>query len=489
MVSNKTLNILLVDDDPEIAQAVVNYLPPEQYRVEVVGDGADVMPVMRQFTPDVVLLDVNLPSMSGLELLRLIKDESPRVPVIIVSGYVSTGNAIDAMKEGAFDYLTKPFRLQKLERTIARAVGQLPEQTVMADDDVPLTDDQIIGKSPEIVEVAKVIGQVAQTDAPVLVIGETGTGKELVARVVHRNSNRRNKPFVTINCASTSEEILEAELFGQGPGGAGSGQGARVGRFEQANGGTVFLDEVSDLSIHAQSKLLGILQEGMFQRLNDDQMVNVDVRIVAATNRSLVDLMKEGQFRVDLFYRLKVISLFLPPLRERRSDIELLADFYIKKYSRKTGRPVKQLSPNALERLTKHHWPGNIRELENAIHTAVVLSKENELLPEDFPMVGGTAPTFNADLDNMRDNYRSLFKNVIDSVFDKMLTNSEGRIHNILTDALEQSLVEAALEATDNNQVRAAQLLGISRNTLRERMRRFDLSSVAAMDESIRIHA
>lgn len=489
MTSDKTLNILLVDDDPEIAQAVVNYLPPEQYRVEVVGDGAHVMRAMRQLVPDVILLDVNLPSMSGLELLRHIKDESPRVPVIIVSGYVSTGNAIDAMKEGAFDYLTKPFRLQKLERTIARAVGQLPSPSVLADDDVPLTDDQIIGKSPEIVEVAKVIGQVSDTDAPVLVIGETGTGKELVARVVHRNSSRRDKPFVTINCASTSEELLEAELFGQGSSTFGSGQGPRIGRFEQANGGTVFLDEVSDLSIHAQSKLLRILQEGKFERLNDDQTVSVDVRVVAATNRSLVDLMKEGLFRVDLFYRLKVISLFLPPLRERRADIELLADFYIKKYSRKTGRPVKQLSASAMERLAKHHWPGNIRELENAIHTAVVLSKENELLPEDFPMVAGTSPSVGNALDNMRDNYQSLFRSVVESVFDKMMTSSEGRIHNLLTDALEQSLVEAALEATEQNQVRAAQLLGISRNTLRERMRRFDLSAVASVDETVRINA
>lgn len=479
----RQINILLVDDDPEIAQAVVNYLSPAEFRVEVVGDGDAVMPTFATFQPDVVLLDVNLPSKSGLELLRLIKNEQPNLPIIIVSGFVSTENAIEAMREGAFEYLTKPFRLQKLERTIAKAVGQNPMPTVRADDDVPLSDDQIIGKSPEIVEVAKIIGQVASTDAPVLVVGETGTGKELIARVIHRNSNRKDKPFIIINCASTSEALLEAELFGQEPGGPENDRTHKIGKFEQADGGTVFLDEVSDLSIGAQSKLLRVLQEGRFERVNGGHGVETNVRVVAATNRSLVDLMKEGRFRVDLYYRLKVISLFLPPLRERRADIQLLAEFHIKKYALQTGRPAKPLSTEALEHLTRYPWPGNIRELENAVHTAVVLSRESELLREDFPMIGEVGPALPIDLDDSSRDYQYLLRQTIESVFDRLVASADGKIHAILTDALEQALVEAALAATDNNQVRAAQLLGISRNTLRDRMRRFDLTAQATMPE------
>lgn len=468
-------NILLVDDDPEVAQAVVNYLSPDQYRVEVVGDGALVMDAVRRLKPDLILLDVNLPSVTGLELLRSIKEEAGEIPIIIVSGYVSTGNAIDAMKDGAFEYLTKPFRLEKLEQTIVRALGQRPLPPVMADTDVPLTDDQIIGKSPEIVEIAKIVGRVAHSDAPVLVIGETGTGKEMIARAIHRSSKRADKPFVVINCAATSEAFLESELFGHEPGAFAGELSHKIGKFEQADGGTVFLDEVSDLSVHAQSKLLRVLQEGKFERLNGDQTLRVDVRVIAATNQGLVDHMKEGHFRVDLFYQLKVVSLFLPPLRERRADIALLAEFFIKKYARKTGRAPKPLSESAHDRLMKYAWPGNIRELENAIHTAVVLSKESDLLSDDFPMIADTRQIIPIDSEKLQDDCQELLRQAVGPVFQKISATCDGRVHTVFTDALEQTLIEAALAETGNNQVQAAQLLGISRNTLRERVKRFDL--------------
>jgi two-component system nitrogen regulation response regulator GlnG len=467
--------ILLVDDDPEVAQAVVNYLPPEKYHVVVVDDGAEVMSAVRRTRPNLILLDVNLPNITGLELLKQIKEEVGDIPIIIVSGYVSTGNAIDAMKDGAFEYLTKPFRLEKLEHTIVRALGQAPASAVRADNDVPLDDDQIIGKSPEIVEIAKIVGRIADSDAPVLVVGETGTGKETVARSVHRNSKRRHGPFVVINCAATSEALLESELFGQDPAGNPSDQAPHIGKFEQADGGTVFLDEVSDLSVRAQSKLLRVLHEGRFERLNGSQTLQVDVRVIAATNRSLVERMKEGQFRVDLFYLLKVVSLFLPPLRERRADIELLAEYFIRKYAARTGRPPKALSQQARDGLLRYSWPGNIRELENAIHTAVVLSKEQELLRDDFPMINEQIENLPIDLENARENYRSLFERIIGPGFDQIAAACGGQVYAILTDAFEQTLIQAALNATDNNQVQAAQLLGISRNTLRERMKRFDL--------------
>ncbi len=473
------LNVLLVDDDPEIAQAVRTFLPPERYQVEIVVDGARVMDAVKGFQPDLVLLDVHLPSVSGLELLRQIKTEVSRVPVVIISGYVSTGNAIEAMKEGAFEYLTKPFRLEQLEKTIARAVGQIAPKTVIADDDVPLTEGQIIGKSPEIVHVAKIIGQIAGTEAPVLVMGETGTGKELVARAIHRNSPRSTQPFVIVNCASTEEVTLESELFGQDRPVSSPSFLRHPGRFEQANGGTVFLDEVADLSLQIQSKLLRLLQEQTIDRGQGLETAPIDIRIIAATNRSLVDLMKEGRFRVDLFYRLKVISLFLPPLRERRADIPLLSDFFIKKYSRASGCQPKPLSEGARQCLARHAWPGNVRELENVIHTAVVLSKEHELLPEDFPMIQGSAATIAWAREQPREDYLELFRQTLAPAFEHILSCSEGHVHGELTDALEQVLVETALECTGNNQVRSAQLLGISRNTLRDRLKKFELSAPA----------
>ena len=469
-------NLLLVDDDPEIAQAVVNFLPSDRYRIEVIGDGARALEAARGFKPDIILLDVHLPGVSGLDLLRQLKREAPDIPIVIVSGYVSTGNAIEAMKDGAYEYLTKPFRFDQLERTIARAIGAPAHHVVTTDTDVPLTDDQIIGKSPEIVQVAKTIGQVAGSDAPVLVMGETGTGKELVARVIHRNSDRRNRPFVTINCASSDDTLLEADLFGYERGTIPS-QPRKAGRFEHADGGTVFLDEVADLPLIMQSKLLRILQQQTFERMNGDEAVSVDVRVIAATNHSLVDLMKEGKFRVDLFYRIKVVSLFLPPLRERKGDILLLSDFFIKKYSRANQREPKPLSAPARDCLLHHLWPGNVRELENAIHTAIVLSRESELLPADFPMITDARQTLPLDLDQIRGDYLELFQRTIEPAFDRIAATSEGHIHSELTDALEQTLVETALKATGNNQVRAAQLLGISRNTLRERVRRFELAN------------
>lgn len=474
MPEQTPMSILLVDDDPEIAQAVVNYLTPPRYKITVVGDGADVIPALRRVRPELILLDVHLPSVDGLQLLKEIKDEAD-VPVIIMSGYVSTGNAIEAMKDGAFEYLTKPFRLEKLERIIARATGSPPHSPVTADTDVPLTDDQIIGKSPEIVEVAKIIGQIADSDAPVLVVGESGTGKELIARALHRNSRRASKPFIVLNCAAASETLVEAELFGLEPSASGLEIAPRTGKFEQADGGIVFLDEVADLGLHAQSKLLRFLEEGCFQRVNGETEVRVNVRIVAATTRGLVELMKEGQFRVDLFYRLKVVSLFLPPLRERRADIELVSEFFIKKYARKTGRPPKPLSAAARDKLLKYPWPGNVRELENAIHTAVVLSKEAELLPDDFPMIGDPRQSVQLDFDQIKDDYQEIFRQAVAPIFDKIAMTSEGKVHGELTDALEHILVECAMSATGQNQVRSAQLLGISRNTLRERLKRFDL--------------
>jgi DNA-binding NtrC family response regulator len=472
-VTHHHTNLVLVDDDPEIAQAVVNYLPPEDYTIRVVGDGAFVMTAVREVLPDVVILDVHLPSMSGLEILKQIKSERPQTPVIIVSGYVSTDNAIEAMKQGAFEYLTKPFRLSELERVLGRATGKNSSGPTHEDDKVPLDGDQILGKSPEMVAVAKMIGQVSSTDAPVLIIGESGTGKELVARAIVRNSSRAKGPFFTINCSATSPVTLEAELFG-----TEAGVPVVRGKLEQANGGTVFLDEIADLSLLAQSRLYRVLEEKMSETLEGTDKRPINVRVIAASNRSLVDAMKEGRFRVDLFYMLKAVSLHLPPLRERKADLRLLAEYFIKKYSRLEHRTVKTLSDSAYERLLHYHWPGNVRELENAVHMAVLLSRESDLAPEDFPMLADVRAGIDINTDHMRQECRDLFSQVVMPVFGKIADAAPGRIYQDMTAALEETLVEAALSATEHNQVRAANLLGISRNTLRERMKRLSMAEV-----------
>ena len=471
-MAERRLRIVLVDDDPEIAQAVVNYLSPEHYQIDVVGDGADVMPAVRTVHPDAIILDVHLPSMSGLELLKQIKMEQPNTPVIIVSGYVSTDNAIEAMKERAFEYLAKPFRLAQLEQTLGRAIGHTAATVPTSDDDVPLAKDQILGKSPEIVAVAKTIGQIANTDTSVLLLGESGTGKELVARTIHRNSSRRDHPFFSISCNATSPLHLEVELFGQEADPNDGGGGTRKGKLELAEGGTIFLDEVADLSLLVQSRLFGVLENGRCGQSGSNREIPVDVRVIAASSKSLVEAMKEGRFRVDLFYKLKVVSLFLPPLRERKADVRLLCDYFTKKYSRLEHRDPKPLSAAAYEKLLRYHWPGNVRELENAIHMAVVLSREAELIPEDFPSLGDVPVPTTLDMEQAHREYRELFARAVEPVFAQVADAAPGRVYAEMTAALEETLVGAALKATDQNQVRAAQLLGISRNTLRERMRR-----------------
>ena len=469
-------HILLVDDDPEIAQAVANYFDPADYKFHTLIDGNRVLETLPKVKPDLVLLDVRLPSVSGLDLLKEIKDHDPLLPVIIVSGQISTDNAITAMREGAFEYITKPFRLDKLQETVERAVGQAtPPKRLPATPEVTVESDCLIGRSPEMMEIAKMIGQVARSDASVLILGESGTGKELVARAIHRNSLRTDAAFLSVNCAALPETLLESELFGHEKGAFTGALSRKLGRFEQCDGGTIFLDEIADMTLLTQSKVLRVLQEQEFERVGGQHTVHVDVRVLAATNKSLVECMKEGMFRVDLFYRLKVVTIHLPPLRERRTDIPLLAEYFIEKYSQSARRPLKPLAPEVLETMMHYPWPGNVRELENAIHTAVVLSKENQLMLNDFPVFveNGEAPSL--DFERIQNDYSKLLNSVIEPVFSRAIANSEGHIYADMVVALERALISSALHATSENQVQSAQILGISRNTLRDRMKKYGI--------------
>ncbi len=475
-------NVLLVDDDLELSKSVIDLFDPEKYTFHHLEDGRDTTRYVSDNRDqlDLVMLDVNLPSCSGLDLLRNIKKIDEKLPIIVISGFISTENAMEAMRDGAFEYITKPFVVNKLIDTVNKACGYSPDNNITSS--LPLSvpgeeiaSDEIIGQSPEMVEIAKLIGQVAKTDAAVLIFGESGTGKELIAHAIHRNSLRRNKTDLSVNCAALSDTLLESELFGHEKGAFTGAYFKRIGKFEQCDGGTIFLDEIGDMSMLTQGKVLRVLQEKEFERLGGNETIKVDVRVIAATNKSLVQCMKEGTFRVDLFYRLKVVSIYVPPLRERKDDIPLLVDHFIKKYNISLGKNIRGVSKKAKAILQKYIWPGNVRELENNIHTAMVMAKSDVIQPENLPIFNEDANKVEIDLERLQDNYTEMFSQLIDSIFPKLIASSEGQVYHLLQSSMEKSLISATLKHFNSNQVKASEMLGISRNTLRDRISKYGI--------------
>ncbi|HOP08262.1 MAG TPA: sigma-54 dependent transcriptional regulator [candidate division Zixibacteria bacterium] len=473
-------NILLVDDDKDLSHSLANLFDPEKFSFRFLEDGDKVCNFVTENEDiDLVMLDVNLPSLSGLEVLKQLRKVDDSLPVIVISGFVSTDDAIEAMREGAFEYLTKPFQIEKLIDSVNKACGYASNRknpfVVEQAEGHTNGVDEIIGQSPEIVEIAKLIGQVAKSDAAVLIFGESGTGKELVARAIHRNSNRRSNAFLSVNCAALPETLLESELFGHEKGAFTGAYFKRIGKFEQADKGSLFLDEIADMSMLTQSKLLRVLQEKKFERVGGNDSIEVDVRIIAATNKSLVQAMKDGSFRVDLFYRLKVVSLFIPPLRERRTDIPLLVNHFTKKFSGQLNQPKRNVSKKAIQLLMKYQWPGNVRELENNVHTALVMSKNEELQPEDFPIFNEDKSKVTVDPATIKDDYFEAFKKIVDPAMPRLIANSPGQIFHLLESAFEQAVISSCLKHFEGNQVKTSETLGISRNTLRDRVARFQI--------------
>lgn len=485
-------SILLVDDDRSFSESLVASIDPELYRVDTLIDAPGTLEYIRSNCPDIVLLDVNLPSRSGLDLLKEIKGIEGAPPVIIISGYVSTDSAIEAMREGAYEYVTKPFPLDRLISTIRKATeGLHPDKATSQRQEAPTRSwnvpperpagealdfhREIIGVSEEIVEIAKMIGQVAKSDAAVLIFGESGTGKELVARAIHRNSNRSDKVFLSVNCAALTETLLESELFGHEKGAFTNAYSRKLGKFELADNGTMFLDEIADTSMATQSKLLRMLQEQEFERVGGEQTIRVNVRVIAATNKSLVTAIKDSRFRIDLFYRLKVVSIYLPPLRERSDDIPLLANHFLQIYNKTTGKQIEGITHEAMKLLTRYSWPGNVRELENTIHTAVVMSKNKVLELDDLPLSKDRSEAVRIDFDELKDNYYQMFKRLLDPIYSKIHTNSNGQVYVHLQEAMEKAVIGLTLQHLHNNQVKAAEALGISRNTLRDRIDRYNI--------------
>jgi two-component system nitrogen regulation response regulator GlnG len=468
-----SINRILVADDEESMRWVLSKaLRKKGFTVELARDGDEALRLIRSESYDLAILDIKMPGVSGLDLIDKVRELKSELLVVIMTAEAGMKNAVEAMKRGAYDYLTKPFDLDVMDAIIEKAnrAREMTLQVSTLKDELKdhyLLENGIIGNSAPMREVYKTIGKVAPSDMTVLIQGESGTGKELIARAIHYNSRRLVKPFIAMNCAAIPKELLESELFGHEKGAFTGAIERKPGKFEQANGGTIFLDEIGDMPLDLQAKILRVLQEREITRTGGSQNIVVDVRIVAATNQDLQQLVQQRGFREDLYYRLNVVPINLLPLRERREDILLLVEHFLQKTCAELDIPLKQIDQAAKDRLTANSWPGNVRELENVIKRAVILSADPLLTLDDFPVLttsaeksgGGDDLSLEALVDR---KLRASLVNV-----DKL---DNGDLYTMVIEQVERPLISFLLEKTRWNQVRAANILGINRNTLRKKI-------------------
>jgi nitrogen regulation protein NR(I) len=463
--------ILIVDDDAQLRQSFDKLLTEEGHTVQTAPTGEAGIAMVRECVPDMVVMDVRLPGMSGLEAFRAVHEIEPRLPVIVMTAFGTTETAIEATKLGAFDYVLKPFEIPEILALIDQALeaGRFMRSKLEIDV-VPevASADAIIGRSKAMQEVYKAIGRVASTDATVLIRGESGTGKELVARAIYQFGLQADKPFLVINCVAIPETLLESELFGYEKGAFTGAVSRRVGKIQQAHGGTVFLDEIGDMPFSIQAKVLRLLQEKSIERLGGREPIPVDVRIIAATNRDLEAAITEGRFREDLYYRLKVVTLWLPPLRDRLDDIPLLTDYFLVRFSRDMDIENPGMTEEAKAVLTSRPWPGNVRELANTIQKALIFSRGGPITIEDISRVIERDRVSAERDDTVDEAIRQWVRNTLTS-------GSAKDVFNALMDRFARMLIVEALKLTSGNRARAAKLLGVSRPTLLSRIEKYRL--------------
>lgn len=466
--------ILIVDDESSVRYSFRKLLAGSRYVLSEAENYEVGIKVFGELKPDLAIVDIEMPGKSDLELLQSFKEMAPHTPVIVITAFGSGDRVIKAMKYGAYEYIEKPFEIPQLISLIEEALKTtqaIPVDEITVSPANPKKkrfshreDDKIIGESSAIKEVYKLIGRVAASDASILVTGESGTGKELVARAIHSYSERSSKPFITLNCAAIPETLLESELFGYDKGAFTGANKDKPGKFEEANGGTLFLDEIGDMGLAIQAKLLRMLQEGSFERLGSLRTQYANVRIITATNANLEALIQKKIFREDLYYRIRVVTIALPPLRLRKEDIPLLAKHFLKKHTHETRLENITIHPEALEKMMDYPWPGNIRELENTIKRAMILAKGNvitaELLSKEF-MPPVVLPT---QLEEGLNHYLK----------DEFIPR-EGAIFELVISSVEKDIISWALEKTGWNRAAAARLLGISRVMIHERMEKYGL--------------
>ncbi|KPA18136.1 nitrogen regulation protein NR(I) [Candidatus Magnetomorum sp. HK-1] len=476
--------ILIIDDDDQLRMSFQKLLEEEDYIVDIAPSGETGVEIVKNQPPDIVVLDMRLPGMNGFETFQSIHHLAPKIPVIIMTAFGTTETAIEAIKMGAFDYILKPFEIPEMLAIIKQAVeaSRLMHSPVNLDTQ-PFNDgDVMIGKSKPMQDIYKAIGRVAPTDATVLIRGESGTGKELVARAIYQHSTRSNKPFIIINCVAIPETLLESELFGYEKGAFTGASHRRVGKIEQANGGTVFLDEIGDMPFTIQAKILRLLQEKSLERLGARTAVSVNVRIIAATNRNLENALKEGTFREDLYYRLKVVTISLPPLRERQEDIKLLIDFFMGQFSAELGIKNPGITKEAEQILSNDPLPGNVRELSNTILKVLIFNTGIPVSSEVISQaVIGKVNFGNGDKgDDNDDQSRKLVKKWIQNYIS---TQKGNNLYEKCLDKFSAILISEIMNITGGNRTKAAKLLGISRPTLHAKLEKFGLTVTTSMKE------
>jgi two-component system, NtrC family, response regulator AtoC len=481
-------SVLVVDDDADVRSLLSDLLKGEKYRVRVAATGAAALAEIEKDRPDLVLMDVKLPDQDGIALLKGIKQQHAELDVIVMTAFGGSSTAIKAMEHGAYDYVTKPFEIEDLLATLRRVFEHADMSSEVAALRLELGKnaaerERIVGSSKPMLEVYKLIGKVASADATVLISGESGTGKELVAEALHRASKRNPHPLIKVSCSALPETLLETELFGHEKGSFTGAMALRKGRFEMANKGTIFLDEIGEMTFGTQTKLLRILQEREFERIGSNTPIKIDIRVITATNRNLADEVANGKFREDLYYRLNVIHIHMPTLRERKEDIPLLVEHFLTKYRYAAAAIPTTITEDALKRLIDYDWPGNVRELENAIERAVVLSRGNPITLAHLP--------FN-DRRETRDRARLVKRRSGLDDEDAALTDAEeaaatsangrgsngngvGRPFKERVAALERQLIKEALERAGGNRTKAADDLGIYRRLLYAKIREYGL--------------
>ncbi len=462
--SEMAARILLIEDDARAATALRQVLGEEGYDVTVNGRGDTGLEAASHSRYEAVITDLRLPGLDGLELIRQLREAQPRLPIILMTAHGTTETAIEATKLGAYDYLLKPFEMDELLDMVGRAVASsrlMYEPVAMGDN--PRFTDAIIGNSRAMQQIYKQIGRVAETNLPVLIRGETGTGKELIARAIYQHSARANQPFVAVNCAAIPETLLESELFGHERGAFTGADMRRIGRFEQANHGTIFLDEIGDMTPATQVKLLRVLQEKTIQRLGGKEPIPIDVRVIAATHRDLEAAINERLFREDLFYRINVVAVQLPPLRTRSEDIPLLIEHFLRRYGRELGSKAPAIQPEAVEFLSQQQWPGNVRELENVVRKALLSARGYAITLTDVQEVISHSKRGRSTADQTMAEYAAQL----------LAAAQKGETENVYDEfheAAERELLAQAMELAEGNKTKAARWLGISRLTLREKL-------------------
>lgn len=464
--------ILVIDDDDQLRQSFSKLLKEEEYAVISAASGEAGLEIVRQNPLDLVIIDMQLPGINGMETFKRIKEIDPKLPVIIITAFGTTRIAIEATKMGAYDYVLKPFDVPEMLKLIRQAIeagyfmrspvemAAVPEKTTPG--------DAIIGQSKPMQDVYKAIGRVSQSDATVLIRGESGTGKELVARAIYQHGIRSDKAFLIINCVAIPENLLESELFGYEKGAFTGASQRHIGKIEQANGGTVFLDEIGDMPLSIQAKILRLLQEKCIERLGGEDTIPVDVRIVAATNKNLEQAIKEEKFREDLYFRLKVVTIHLPPLRKRRKDIEPLISYYMNRYAQELNTDNPGIHPQALERLKEYEWPGNIRELSNLLQKLLIFNRGAPVSTSDLDQITlqqvPSGKGEKVELDGLR-------------LWIRDLLSDDSQKHSLddFTDTICQMVVSEALKMTNGNRSQAAKLLDVSRPTLHAKIDKYQI--------------